>query len=311
MAEVLVVSRLLQFAAVIVVFGCGAFRLYGLGVYTDTGSASALAGFDAWFWRVTAVGAMVALLSALTLMLATTANMASSSAAAFDPDTIGKVLFGTGFGRVWCWHLLFAALTIGVCLAPNLRWRMPAILVLALLLLLSLGWVGNAVEGQGATRLVHQMNQMLHLLGAGLWLGGLLPLAWLLGRARCPSGTAWISVARDVVPRFSQMGYAAVAILALTGALNTLLLVGSIHALLGTPYGRLLGLKILLFLAMVAVALFNRFRLLPRLRREPQTSATIAALTRLVLFEQGLGLAILAVVSVLGTWPPALHHHSG
>jgi len=242
-------------------------------------------------------------------MFVTTANMAGSAAAALDPDTIGKVLFGTAFGRVWCWHLLFAALTIGVCLATNLRWRMPAILVVALLLLLSLGWVGHAVEGQGATKLVHEINQMLHLLAAGLWLGGLLPLAWLLGRARSQSGTAWISVARDVVPRFSQMGYAAVGLLAMTGALNTLLLVGSTHALVGTPYGRLLALKILLFLAMVTVALFNRFRLLPRLRREPQPSAIIAALTHSVLFEQGLGLAILAVVSVLGTWPPALHHH--
>jgi hypothetical protein len=36
----------------------------------------------------------------------------------------------------------------------------------------------------------------------------------------------WISVARDVVPRFSHMGYAAVALLAATGAINTLLLVG-------------------------------------------------------------------------------------
>jgi len=76
-------------------------------------------------------------------MLATTANMAGSAGAALDPDTIGKVLFGTGFGRAWCWHLSFAALTIGACFAPNPRWRMPAILVLALLLLLSLGWVGR------------------------------------------------------------------------------------------------------------------------------------------------------------------------
>jgi len=300
---------LLQFVAVIAVIGCGAFRLYGLSIDTPAISASVLAAFDTWFRRVTTVAAIVALLSALSLMLATTANMAGSPAAALDPDTIGKVLFGTGFGRVWCWHLLFAALTIGACLAPNPRWRMPAILVLALLLLLSLGWVGHAVEGQGATKLVHQINQMLHLLAAGLWLGGLLPLGWLLGHAQSASGTAVISVARDVVPRFSQVGYAAVGLLAITGVLNTLLLVGSAHAFLGTPYGRLLALKILLFLAMVTVALFNRFRLLPRLLRESQPSGTIVALTRSVLFEQGIGLAILAVVSVLGTWPPALHHH--
>ena len=314
MAELLIVSRLLQFASVIVVFGCGAFRLYGLGVDPTSIFANAPTTFDAWFWRLTTVGAVVVLVSALSLTLGVTANMAGSAAAAFDPDTIRKVLFATSFGRAWCWHLVFAVLAIGVCLAPRARWRMPTILVLSLLLLVSLGWVGHAVEGRGATRLVHQINQTVHLLAAGLWLGGLLPLAWLLGLARSPSGTAWISLARDVVPRFWQMGYAAVALLSATGVLNTLLLVGSTQALVGTPYGRLLGLKILLFLAMVTVALFNRFRLLPRLRWEAQASAPVAALARSVLFEQGLGFAILAVVSVLGTWPPAIHvgvHRSG
>ena len=304
--ELLILSRLLQFAAAIVIFGCGAFRLYGLAGDATT-SANAFATFDAWFWRVAIVGATVVLFSALSLMLGVTANMAGSAAAALDPDTISKVLFGTSFGRAWCWHLVFAFLALGVCVAPGAGWRMPAILVLTLLLLVSLGWVGHAVEGRGPGRYIHQINQMVHLLAAGLWLGGLLPLAWLLGRAWSPSGAAWIPVARDVVPRFSRVGYVAVALLAATGAFNTLLLVGTVHALVGTLYGRLLALKILLFLAMVSVALFNRFRLLPRLRRAPQPSATIAALTRSVLCEQGLGLAILAVVSVLGTLPPAIH----
>jgi putative copper resistance protein D len=178
--ELLIVSRLVQFAAVIVVFGCGAFRLYGLGVDPTTTSADAVITFDAWFWRVTLVGTIVALLSALSLLLATAANMAGSAAAAFDPDTISTVLFRTGFGRAWCWHLAFAILGIGVCLAPRAPWRMPAILALSLLLLVSLGWVGHAVEGQGLGSLVHQINQMVHLLAAGLWLGGLVPLAWLL-----------------------------------------------------------------------------------------------------------------------------------
>ena len=308
MAEVLIVSRLVQFSAVIVGFGCGAFRLYGLGGDPTPTSANALTVFHAWFWRVATVGAIVALLSALSLMLGVAANMAGTAAGALDPDTISKVMLGTSFGRVWCWHLFFALVLIGACLVPRVSWRMPAILVLSLLLLVSLGWVGHAVEGQGAARLVHQINQMVHLLAAGLWLGGLVPLAWLLARAQS-RGEAWMSVARDVVPRFSQMGYAAVALLAATGAVNALLLVGNAEALVSTPYGRLLSLKILLFLAMVAVALFNRFRLLPRLQREAKASATAAALARSVLYEQGLGFAILMVVSVLGTWPPAIHHH--
>jgi putative copper resistance protein D len=309
-AEVLIVSRLLQFAAVIAIFGSGAFRLYGLAVDTTTISTGALITFDAWFWRVTIVGAIVALLSGLSLLLAVTANMAGSAAAALNPDTISTVLLDTSFGRVWCWRLLFALLLIGACFGP-LRWRISAILVLSLLLLISLGWVGHAVEGQGATKIAHELNQMVHLLAAGLWLGGLVPLAWFLRRARHPSRTAWISLAPAVLTRFSHVGYAAVALLAATGAINSLLLVGHIEALIDTPYGRLLALKILLFSVMVILALINRFRLLPRLRRKLQPSAPIAALARSVLFEQALGFAVLAVVSVLGTWPPAIHHHSG
>jgi copper resistance protein D len=306
-AEALILSRFVQFAAVMVVFGCGAFRLYGLGFDATTTSAEALIAFDLWFGRVAIVGAMVALLSALSLLFAVTANMAGSAVAMLDPGTIGKVLAGTSFGRAWSWHLVFAALLVGACLAPSARWRIPSILVLSSLLLLSLGWIGHAVEGRGAAKLLHQLNQIVHLLAAGLWLGGLVPLAWLLRRAGSPGDASWISAVRDVVPRFSQMGYIAVALLALTGAINTLLLVGSAEALISTPYGRLLGLKLMLFLTMVAVALFNRFRLLPRLQRAAQPSATIAGLARAVLFEQGLGLAILAVVSVLGTLPPAIH----
>jgi copper resistance protein D len=100
------------------------------------------------------------------------------------------------------------------------------------------------------------------------------------------------------------MGYVAVALIALTGAINTSLLVGSLGAMFDTPYGRLLAIKILFFLAMVVVALINRFRLAPRISHD---SGTVRALGRTVALEQSLGLALLAVVSVLGTWPPALN----
>ena len=68
------------------------------------------------------------------------------------------------------------------------------------------------------------------------------------------------------------MGYAAVALLALTGAINSLLLVGSLGAMFGTPYGWLLAFKILLFLAMVVVALINRFHFAPRFPMNPARS---------------------------------------
>ena len=100
------------------------------------------------------------------------------------------------------------------------------------------------------------------------------------------------------------MGYAAVALLALTGAINSLLLVGSLGVMFDTPYGRLLAFKILTFFAMVAVALINRFRLAPRISHD---SGALRALGWTVALEQGLALAVLAIVSVLGTLPPGLY----
>ena len=91
-----------------------------------------------------------------------------------------------------------------------------------------------------------------------------------------------------------------------TGVFNTALLVGSFDRLVDTPYGRLLLVKLALVATMVAVALGNRFRLLPRLLGSMAPAPPLHALCRSVAVEQVLGLAILAVVAVLGTWPPAL-----
>jgi putative copper resistance protein D len=132
-------------------------------------------------------------------------------------------------------------------------------------------------------------------------------LGLLLRRAVRPGGDAYIPLARSALPHFSQIGYAAVALVALTGTVNSVLLVGSCHALVTTPYGRLLSVKITLFAAMVGLALVNRFRLMPRLRDAASAVMPLRALFHSVVVEQALGLVILGVVAVLGTWPPAIH----
>ena len=231
--------------------------------------------------------------------------MAGEESAAVDPAIIEAVLSATAFGHRWCWHLLFTLLLI--VSAVTVRRRHALNLLWAALALASLGWVGHAAGSSGWAGLGRELNQSIHLLAAGLWLGGLLPLGWLLARARS-GGEGFGAFGRHAVPAFSQMGYAAVAAIAITGIVNTLILVGSVDALYETDYGQLLSLKILLYLAMVAVALRNRFRLMPRLADKNGTAGSV--LYRSVLMEQAIGLGILAVVSVLGTWaPPFMHHH--
>jgi putative copper resistance protein D len=252
---------------------------------------------------VALVSAIVALVSALALLLCQSAAMADAPAAALDPATVGAVLFETRFGRVWSWHLLIAVVLVCACFGRPAT-RQTVVLILSLLLLASLAWTGHAAMEEDLAGIGHKLNQTAHLLAAGLWLGGLVPLRWLLRRARATSEDAELILAHDATRHFSEMGYSAVAVIALTGAVNVLLLVGSLDAIFGTPYGRLLALKILVFLLMIVLALVNRFRFAPRISRDP---AALGAICRSVSLEQGLGLFILAVVSVLGTLPPAIH----
>ena|SRR5258708_5322596 len=81
--------------------------------------------------------------------------------------------------------------------------------------------------------------------------------------------------------------------------------------LFATPYGQLLIVKLVLFAGMLALAVSNRFWLVPSLTegREDDRSGTTALIGKLrnhVLGEQFLGLAVLLVVSVLGTMRPAI-----
>ncbi|HTV90168.1 MAG TPA: copper homeostasis membrane protein CopD [Stellaceae bacterium] len=305
MIDAWIASRFIHFAAAMAVFGIGAFRLYafaGSEIAADDPSRAAL---DALLVRFTGVGATVALLSAAALIPFTAAEMTGSDAAALDPVIWREVLVATEFGRVWCWHLGFAVALLALCFMPRRRWQIGGSTLAALLLLVSLGWVGHAAMDMGGG-VSHKINQMAHLTGGGLWLGGLLPLGVLLRRAVRPDGADYVPLARAALPHFSQVGYAAVALIVVTGTVNSVMLVGSFRALLETPYGRLLMVKIALFLAMVGLALINRFRLLPRLRDAATAIVPLRSLFHSVLAEQALGLAILAVVAVLGTWPPAI-----
>jgi copper resistance protein D len=96
-----------------------------------------------------------------------------------------------------------------------------------------------------------------------------------------------------------------VALLVLTGVINGWILIGPEQALnLGdTLYGRLLAVKLILFLAMLGLAAANRFRLTPMLGGAFEQQAA-AKLKRNVALETIAAFAILALVAWLGTLAP-------
>jgi putative copper resistance protein D len=230
--------------------------------------------------------------------------------ALFD-ETTGTVLSETRFGHAWIARLILGGLIAVGMIAfdrPGTRmpsWWHPASIVLAICFLGSLASSGHAGAEEGVGGRIHWAADFLHLCAAGAWLGSLVPLALVLAAARTAPDGASLTLVTRVTHRFSALGIASVATLAITGLVNGLFLVGSVSALVGTTYGRLLIAKVALFAAMLGIAAVNRFGLTPRLPDEP----AMRELTRNALIEAGLGILVLAIVGVLGTLPPGSHMH--
>jgi putative copper resistance protein D len=97
----------------------------------------------------------------------------------------------------------------------------------------------------------------------------------------------------------------------LTGLVNSWLLVGvdNARALLTSLYGRLLILKLIVFIGMLGLAARNRFSLTPAIRVDGATAFqepgnATRPIIRSVAFEAVLALVVLGLVAWLGTLSP-------
>jgi len=194
--------------------------------------------------------------------------------------------------------------------APNPGFRSATDVICAMLaagLAASLAWAGHAAATEGFDGTIHLASDGLHLVAAGAWLGALWPLSILLGRASQASDPVSAAIAYQATRRFSILGLTSVAAIVATGIVNTYEILGIMAFSIGTDYNRLLLTKIGLFIAMLAIAAFNRQRLTPRLADERDRRRAMRRLQWNSLTEVGLGLLILAIVAVLGRIAPHPH----
>jgi mono/diheme cytochrome c family protein/uncharacterized membrane protein len=171
----------------------------------------------------------------------------------------------------------------------------------------SLAWAGHAVGTPGMEGTIHLAADIFHLLAVAAWVGALVPLALLLLAAGGESDATSLAVAQVAVRRFSTFGIAVVATILVTGIVNTWYLAGNVPALVGTDYGRLLLVKVALFLVMLSIAAVNRLWLMPRLLRGQSARDAMRQLGRNSAIEAMVGAVILVFVAVIGTLPPGLH----
>jgi copper resistance protein D len=211
--------------------------------------------------------------------------------------------------------MLLAVIVLGVASrrfastpGPQPDWIMA---FLTAALLASLAGVGHSQIEEGVAGVIHVTSDAAHLLAAGAWLGGLLPLGFILAHYGRKTDTARATDLDEVLLQFSGMGYVAVATLIGSGLVNGWFLIGNVSGLFATSYGQLLLLKLVLFTGMLALAASNRFWIVPSLtkaRTDDRNGSTAwtARLRHHVLGEQFLGLMVLLIVSVLGTMRPAI-----
>ncbi|MBI3275789.1 MAG: CopD family protein [Methylocystis sp.] len=172
--------------------------------------------------------------------------------------------------------------------------------VVAGALLVSQAWIGHPASLPGSERWLVTGAYAIHMLGAAVWLGALLPLGLLVARARRDGEGRGIAV--FALWRFSRVGMIAVAAILLGGIVNAISRTDSFDALVASTWGQIVILKIAIISTMIVAAALNRFVLMPRL--SAQTEITIARLARNVTFEQAAGLLILAAAAVLGVFHP-------
>ena len=310
MNAVLVAARAVHFASAMLLFGelvfalavaSPAWRNAGRTAFDrDQGIYHRLLVIEGWSLAVSIAS------GAIWLAVEASSMSGMPFEQAINRNTLTLVLSETVFGRLWVWRfglaVAFGALLVALGRTANGRSSARLALgcvVVAATYLASLAWAGHAAAGQGSQGLLQLSSDIVHLLAAGGWLGALPGLVFFLGRSQS------LDAATQAARRFSMLGVVCVGALVLSGLANAWYLVGSVPALVGTEYGRLLLAKLAVFAAMVTLAAVNRLSLTPRLQR--QDARALPVLRRNATAEIAAGIVVVAIVGALGTTIPGAH----
>jgi putative copper resistance protein D len=268
--------------------------------------------------RLVLLGLVLALVSGAAWLVLLAQRVGGQPLTEAVGETAWSLLTQTQFGTIWQLRLV-CALVLAASLIALKGSRRPAApewiaLAIGVVFIGTLAWSGHGGATPGAAGYVHTCADILHLVAAAAWVGGLVPLV-LLMRSALPADDPSRIVTVAVLHRFSNLGILSVAIILATGVINTWVLVGGVDGLTNTDYGRLLVLKVTLFLAILGFAAVNRLRLTPRLAATgpaltEQTSPALHGIYRNAIAEIALGIMVFVIVGSLGLMQPGAPVHA-
>jgi putative copper resistance protein D len=294
----IVVSRLLHYLAVSVVFGAGFFPLYAIEL-----PLLAAYGVLAWLPRFLLCAALLAVVSGVFWLIFAAAEMSGSLAGAFDSTTLSMIARETNFGRIWTARFVLAVVLTALLFLKPTPPRIYGVVFGSAILLVSLAGMGRAGGGTGVPAAVHVVTDALHLLASSIWIGALVAFVTMLMISRRTRLERDAITVRKALDRFSEIGGVMVAVLVITGLNNP-----NVGTSFGTPYGQLLLMKFAFFGAMLLLAAANRFWLTPKLASalssNRRSEGPIRALFASILAETAIALLVFATVAWLATFSP-------
>jgi putative copper export protein/mono/diheme cytochrome c family protein len=237
----------------------------------------------------------LALVLGVAWLVLQSAIIAGAAAVASAVRAVLVVCRDTQFG-----HLIMLRLTLLLGAWPLLRhdrWRRACALVMTGAALAMQGAMGHAGATPGAEGTALLASEALHLLAAGAWLGGLLPLLLLID-------TLSLHAASTACHDFSPIGLGAVVLIAGTAIVQAWDLIGNLAGLVGTHYGHIALLKLSLFLVLLVLACINRLVLTARLR---ETDNARRLMRGSLTMEATLGVAVIIAAAFLASSTPATH----
>ena len=273
--------RGLQYAALLLLLGALAFRLLVWPAGASTGR------WPHRLLRVAAVGGLVTAVLGIFLQGVLAAGLHLEHL--FASGVLSDSLDGDS-GRAWLVRSV-AWLFVVVVVWPPGPWRREHVgwvAALAAVLVATLPYGGHATTQSPEAVLVPA--DVVHVLAAGAWLGGLVLLAAAFwprrdGPAEEP---AWLATAA-----FSRAAVWAIIAIVLAGSVQAWFYLGSLSAFVEHTYGIALLVKIGLVTVIVALGAANRRRVATRGERGGP------ALRRAIRVEVVIAVAILAATAVL------------
>jgi copper transport protein len=206
----------------------------------------------------------------------------------FDDGVLAEVASdGVGAGLVLA--------LLGLVVAVSMVERNGAVAV-AGAVVAAASFATNGHTRGGSSVAVATISDITHLLAAAAWGGGLVLLGLCLRARRRAADEQADTVA--LVGRFSSLATITVVLVGISGAVLGWIEVGSLDALTGTGYGRLLLVKVAFVAVIAGLGAYNHLRLVPALRRGKAT-ASLAQLRSTLAVEAVALAVVVALTSVL------------